>query len=311
MWSYKTIHFGIQRKIVSHMTTDSWRHVPHVAYSYEPDVTEFLAHFKKLNESRAPEDKVTLNSLILKTIAMGVKVAPYLNAYIEFNRNFVTGRLDLIDYVNVSMPMTMPTGEMMTVNIRDVDKKSLEEIGETVRSVREKFTRTDLEHAMYEVSIENTMNNLRQGHFIKTAMRLAGSLVGKHRVNHLRGEERRAYEQIPPTERLTTRDLRQGTITISNIGSLYPAQTGVVNLIEIVPPQVAAFGVSAAQDRAVPVKKDDGSVEIEIRKVMPICIVFDHRALDFGEVVPFIKRLDEIFANPEIMDTWSEIAPKK
>ncbi|MBR3596413.1 MAG: 2-oxo acid dehydrogenase subunit E2, partial [Clostridia bacterium] len=44
--------------------------------------------------------------------------------------------------------------------------------------------------------------------------------------------------------------------------------------------------------------------EIEVRRVLPICIAFDHRALDFGDIVPFMKKLDEIFASPEVIFSW-------
>ena len=38
--------------------------------------------------------------------------------------------------------------------------------------------------------------------------------------------------------------------------------------------------------------------------MLPICIAFDHRALDFGDIVPFLKRLDDIFENPKVIHTW-------
>lgn len=38
--------------------------------------------------------------------------------------------------------------------------------------------------------------------------------------------------------------------------------------------------------------------------VLAICIAFDHRALDFGDIVPFLKTLDGIFENPKVMHTW-------
>ncbi|HRL87047.1 MAG TPA: 2-oxo acid dehydrogenase subunit E2, partial [Candidatus Fimenecus sp.] len=75
-------------------------------------------------------------------------------------------------------------------------------------------------------------------------------------------------------------------------------------MLEIVPPQVCAIAVGAVQDKPVVVVNEAGEKEIAIRQVMPLCIAFDHRALDFGEIVPFIKRLDEIFAAPEIIHTW-------
>lgn len=50
-------HFGIQRKMVSHMTTESWRNIPHVTYMYEPDVTELYKIYKKINEGRHEDNK--------------------------------------------------------------------------------------------------------------------------------------------------------------------------------------------------------------------------------------------------------------
>ena len=41
--------------------------------------------------------------------------------------------------------------------------------------------------------------------------------------------------------------------------------------------------------------------KVEIKTILPLTICFDHRALDFGEVAPFIRKLEEIFNNPEII----------
>lgn len=37
----KQEHFGIARKIVSNMTSESWEDIPHAMMSYEADVTDF------------------------------------------------------------------------------------------------------------------------------------------------------------------------------------------------------------------------------------------------------------------------------
>lgn len=58
-----TIHFGIQRKIVSNMTAESWETIPHVTYNYEPDVTDFMHEYKKLNIGRSKDDKITVTHL--------------------------------------------------------------------------------------------------------------------------------------------------------------------------------------------------------------------------------------------------------
>ena len=69
-------------------------------------------------------------------------------------------------------------------------------------------------------------------------------------------------------------------------------------MIEIVPPQVCAFALGAVQDKPVVVTDKFGNKTIEARQILPITVVFDHRALDFGDVIPFLKKMDSIFAHP-------------
>ena len=63
MKKINTTHFGIQRKIVANMTSESWETIPHVTYMYEPDVTEFMKAYKKLNLNRSGADKISVNTL--------------------------------------------------------------------------------------------------------------------------------------------------------------------------------------------------------------------------------------------------------
>lgn len=123
-------------------------------------------------------------------------------------------------------------------------------------------------------------------------------------VHSLSGAEKRAYYSIPVKDRLTTHDIQQGTTTISNFGSVYRDQKGMCTLLEIIPPQTTAFAVNAVQDKPVVVKKENGEKSIEIRQVLPITVAIDHRALDYGDCVPFFKKLDEFLKNPEILHSW-------
>ena len=129
-------------------------------------------------------------------------------------------------------------------------------------------------------------------------------MISSSKVEHLRGKAKRAYQVIPETERLTLRDLEPGTVTVSNIGSTYLQQRGATALLEIVPPQVCAISVGAVQDKPVVVTDSRERKNVTVGKILPLCIAFDHRALDFGEIVPFLQKLDDIFAHPEIMRTW-------
>lgn len=198
------------------------------------------------------------------------------------------------------MPAILPDGKMMTLNLRNFENRDLDDMTAYINDITKRAENTNLTEALFSVSLHDTLKALKKGHIIKTAYRLIGSKTGKHRVKTLTGKEKREYEAIPENERLTFRDLEQGTVTVSNIGSTYLGQKGAMALLEIVPPQVCAFGVGAVQKK--PAVTEDN--KIEIRQILPICIAFDHRALDFGEIAPFMKRLDEIFENPGIIFSW-------
>ncbi len=299
-----TEYFGIQRKIVANMTTESWQNIPHVTYMYEPDVTKFFKEYKRLNQNRSGEEKITFNTLMLKVISEGLKAAPIMNSHIEFDKKLVRGRIDTFSDINISMPTILPNGKMMTINLRDFGNKNLDEMTTYINDVRRRAEKTNLTEAMYSVSFDNTMKNLKKGRIFQTIGRLYGANFGKCKISHFRGKAKREYESIPETERLTIKDLEQGTVTVSNIGSTYLAQRGATALLEIVPPQVCALSVGAVLEKPLVVKKSDGRKEIEARSVLPICIAFDHRALDFGEIVPFMKRLDEIFEHPSVIRSW-------
>ena len=299
----KTTHFGIQRKIVANMTTESWHDVPHVTYIYEPDVTRFLEILKEMN-SEPGRAKITINTVLLKVITEGVKAAPQVNAHIEFNKRFVSGTIKEMKDINISVPWILPSGEMMTINLRDMGNRSLDDITELMAQTAKKMEKTNLDEAMYSVSIDNTMKALKKGKVIKVLGRLTGASIGKSKVKGLSGSERKKYYSLPEYERLTKEDIEQGTITVSNVGSTYRNQRGAVALLEIIPPQIFAIGIGATQKKPVVVQDDNGIDRIDIRQVLPMCIAFDHRALDFGEIVPFLERLDDIFDNPEQIKNW-------
>lgn len=299
-----TIHFGIQRKIVSNMTAESWETIPHVTYNYEPDVSAFMSEYKKLNLERSKEDKISVNTLMLKVITEGLKAAPIMNSHINFNRKLVRGEINTYEDINISMPMILPNGEMMTVNLHNFENKNLDEMSAEIKDVARRAENTNLNEAMFEVSLDNTITALKKGKIMQTVYRLIGSKTGKHKVKTLKGKAKKEYEAIPKTERLTKHDIEQGTVTVSNIGSTYRNQRGSTCLLEIIPPQVTAFAVGAVQDRPVVVTDSFGRKTIEARQVLPICIAFDHRAIDFGDIVPFLKRLDDIFENPEQIRNW-------
>ena len=283
-------YFGIARKIVSNMTTESWREIPHVVVVYEADVTGLLEEYRKIRERGDLPVRITINTLLLKLVCEGLKRAPKMNATLEFKRRLVRGCLT--------------NGEMMTVNARDMGDKTLTQMTETINDITRRMRNTDLQEAMFETAMDNTIRGLKKGRILQTVARLVGAKTGRHRVKTLRGKARKAYYAIPPTERLTKHDIEQGTITVSNQGSLYPGHRGMCALLEIIPPQVAAIALSSAQKRPVVVTNEKGEDSIAIRTIVPVTIAFDHRALDYGDVTPFMRRLDELLAEPSVAASW-------
>ena len=300
-----TEHFGIARKIVSNMTAESWETIPHACMTYEPEVTEFMKECKKLNDGNTdPSKKITINTVMLKVICEGMKAAPKLNAHLQFNRKLVRGCLKTYDHMDISMPMILPSGEMMTVNMHDMGSKSLTEMTDAINDTIRRAKNTDMNEVMFEVSLDNTLNNLKHGKVLQTINRLVGSKTGKHKVKTLKGQAKKNYYSLPTTDRLTKHDIEQGTVTISNLGSVYRGYKGACTLLEIIPPQVSAFAVNAAQKMPVVAQDENGNDIIKIGYVMPITVAIDHKALDYGDVVPFFQKLDEIFAHPEVIQSW-------
>lgn len=270
-------NLDIQRKIVANMTSESWRTIPHVTFSYEPDITEFEKRWRDTGKT------VSFNTLMMSTIARALKEAPKMNAHFSFNRWLVTGHLEIKESVDISMPAVLPDGRMMTLNIHGCESKTPEELQACIDDSLRRAEASSLDDAMMDTAMKNTYAALWHGRVITAIGRLIGKLLHPECANTLKGKKRREYLARPTTERLGTGDIEQGSITVSNFGSLYKNLRGRPLLLEIVPPQVVAIGIGAIQTE-------------NVKKILPICIAFDHRVLDFGDVVPFIRKMDELLA---------------
>ena len=227
-----------------------------------------------------------------------------MNSHLEFNRRLVRGCLKYYDYIDISMPMVLPSGEMMTINMHDMVDKTLSEMTAAINDSTRRAHNSDMNEVMFEVSLDNTLQGLKKGKIGQAVFRLLGSKTGKHKVKTLSGEAKKKYYSIPVKDRLTKRDVEQGTTTISNLGSVYREHNGYCSLIEIIPPQTTAFGINAMQKKPVVVTDEQGNDTIEVRRIIPLAIMIDHRALDFGDIVPFMRRLDEILEAPEVIQSW-------
>jgi len=92
-----------------------------------------------------------------------------------------------------------------------------------------------------------------------------------------------AARSIPPEE------LRGATITLSNFGMI----AGRFATLVVVPPQVAIIGAGRAEPRVVV-----AAGQAVIRRVLPLSLTFDHRAVTGGEAARFLAALKSTLAKP-------------
>jgi 2-oxoisovalerate dehydrogenase E2 component (dihydrolipoyl transacylase) len=85
-----------------------------------------------------------------------------------------------------------------------------------------------------------------------------------------------AARSIPPEE------LRGATITLSNFGMI----AGRFASLVVVPPQVAIIGAGRAEQRVV---AEAG--QAAVRRILPLSLTFDHRAVTGGEAARFLAAL--------------------
>ena len=284
---------NLQRRLVSWKTLKSWQSIPHAAYNYQPDVTEFMKVFNELNEGIQQKDaglkgkkaKYTLNTVLLKLIANALEKAPDMNATCTYDLEKKDGQIVILDHVDIDVPWILPGGGMLTLTVRDVHKKSLAEIAETIQSLKQKVLNTDIELFYKALVASFTEKNINL-----------------------------------PSDSLQLTDIASGTITVSNLGSISHSR-GYVTLLDVLEPQVCAIGISSVQEEPAVFTSystdsmgsnhiygdiDGATVgkKIGIRKILPMCIAMDHRALDFGQVVPFLEYMDSVFENPEVIKSW-------
>lgn len=295
-----TERFDLNRKIVAAMTSDGWRNTPHASFMIETDATRLTEVLKEINAGRSIGEAITFNTAMMKIIVEGLKACPKMNGHVKYSRLLVRGKLTLLDEINVTMPVLVKPGTIVTLNVRGVEKMSMTGIRDAMTDLVRRARNSHLPQVMYDVGFRDTLIELKRFHFIRGFGRLLGFCLDRGKRSLLHGKEKKRYEAIPESERLTWRDMEQGTVTVSNPGSLLKSAVEDCTLMEIVPPQVAAVAIDSVRDKAVVGR--DGS--IRAAKTVKLTVIFDHRALDGSDCVPFVRKVCEIMGSPEVLKEY-------
>lgn len=100
-------------------------------------------------------------------------------------------------------------------------------------------------------------------------------------------EQINQYKQTVRARTVPPNDLQGASITLSNFGMFAGRYATPI----IVPPQVAILGVGKIREAAIPL---DG--KIAVRRLMPLSLTFDHRAVTGGEATRFLAAVMKCLA---------------
>ena len=118
------------RKITAQRMSLAWTVIPHVTQNDIADITD-LEGFRKQQDAKGV--KLTVLAFALKASAIALKMFPTFNSSLDLASN----QLVLKQFYNVGVAVDTKAGLLVPV-IRDVDKKSVEQLGKELIEVGEK-----------------------------------------------------------------------------------------------------------------------------------------------------------------------------
>ena len=295
----KVEYFNLRNRVSGYILTKAQQNSPTAGYNYEADITKFWDEFQTLKaESDYP---VSFNTIMMKVLVEGLKVAPKLNAHIKFNTTSSCGTLIMKKHIDVAMPVVLENGDTFPVKVNEAENKTLKELSEQINDLLERLKKTDIDKVMFDVITQRTVGLMLGGDVIPTVAQTVTGYVGKHKVAKLSG----LFHPAPKDGSMLLMDeLNEGTVCLTNWGVLYDGLNGNVTYTPLLYPQTFLMAMGVAKDVNYVFRNEKGEVDMGTKKVLPITLMFDHRIGAFNDVMPFIKKLDEIFQNPEVMREW-------
>lgn len=292
-------YFNLKGRVSGNVLTNATT-IPAGGYNYEADITKFWAEFKKL---KAEVDyPLSFNTLMLRVLAEGLKAAPRLNSHLEYKSKSSCGRLIVKKHIDVAVPVFMESGETFPIKLRHLEEKNLKEIYEEMDRLLTVLKTTDVDRVLFDVIAQRIIGFVLKGKIGMAMSQVISGYFGKYKVASFSGIFKHAPRD--PEKSLQPYELNEGTVCLTNLGSISAGLPGNVTYAPILYPQSFIMAIGSVQDRDYAFKNEDGVVDIATKKILPINIMFDHRIGGFGDVVPFLNKINEIFENPEIIRTW-------
>ncbi len=120
------------RQTIAARMVASKQQVPHFYITVAVEMDAALALRAQINESLKPEGiKVSVNDMVIRAVALALRRFPNMNAA------FTPEGIERRDYVNVASAVTVEGG-LVTVTVRDTDKKTLKQISQEMAVLAER-----------------------------------------------------------------------------------------------------------------------------------------------------------------------------
>ncbi|MBO5462497.1 MAG: 2-oxo acid dehydrogenase subunit E2 [Clostridia bacterium] len=295
----KVEYFNLRNRVSGYILTKAQRNSPTAGYNYEADITKFWNEFQNLKENCGYP--LSFNTIMMKVLIEGLKVAPKLNAHIKFNTTSSCGTLVMKKHIDVAMPVVLENGETFPVKVKETENKSLKELAEQINDLLRRLKQTDVDKVMFDVITQRTVGLMLSGAVVPTVAQTVTGYVGKHKVAKFKD----LFNPAPKDGSMLFMDeLNEGSVCLTNWGVLYDGLNGNVTYTPLLYPQTFLMAMGVIKDSDYAFRNEKGEVDIGTKKLLPITLMFDHRIGAFNDVMPFIKKLDEIFQNPQIMREW-------
>lgn len=299
-------YMTIRDRLTSNVLVNSQREIAGTSCCYEADVTKLYEEFSRLKNECGY--KLTFNTLMIRILVEGLKAAPRLNAHIEYNHRSTSGRIIIKKHIDVSMAVLLENGETFLVKIAQLENKSLEETAVQIEDIKRRIPNTNMKRIMFKVGGQRMLGLASKGKIISTVSQFRSAYFGKGKIAKFSKLFKKKYRTVhtsdKPYDGLRVDDFTEGTVCYTNWGTLYENLDVNITFIPPMYPQVFLFATGRVKDTEYVYKDENGVLQLGTKKILPVTLIFDHKIGGANDIIPFIKKLDEILTSPEIIHTW-------
>ena len=294
---------NFQRQGVAYLLSKSARYIPHAAGNLELDVTPVVEYGERIiREIKSGADKLTpeqltrmalhksLSSFYLKAISHVIYNVPCLNGFLEWTPLRNGGVFYEAEDINLGFTVHTKRG-VMTPGMRNAHKKDIFTVANEMRELTRKARRTDM---------NDLYRRCARAYLGLAARELDPSsfVIGFLYLKSLLWPEPIDAEiaEVPVEQRLQPEEVVGFTSIVANIGS---AVEGWQTVTVVPHPSVFMWGIGYT--RVLPRYINGHLVP---RHCMNMCVTFDHRALDGGDIFPLAAHMRNYVSNPEKIFMW-------